>query len=136
MAGALSAAAGAGGSARITIDDLTVTQDAGQNPANAEYRLEGGGDIIANTDANPNVDVGDWIFPKTLVSGIYEVRATLNSGTTPVGTLNTWLSLSANRSWSLQQIDTGTKACSLTIEIRIGPNVLDTATINLVATVP
>lgn len=47
----------------------------------------------------------------------YEVRATLNSGTTPVGTLGSWLALSTSREWSLTSVS-GTLSCELLVEIR------------------
>jgi hypothetical protein len=60
--------------------------------------------------------------------GNYEVRATLNSGTTPTGTLSTWLNLGTTRTWSLSAAAGNFQTCNLTIEIR------DTATSTVQAT--
>jgi len=60
--------------------------------------------------------------------GNYEARATLNSGTTPTGTLNTWLNLGTTRTWSLSAATGNFQTCNLTIEIR------DTATSTVRAT--
>lgn len=51
-------------------------------------------------------------------SSDYAVRATLDSGDTPAGTLGTWTTISSTREWSLTQITNGFKSCSLTIEVR------------------
>lgn len=68
----------------------------------------------------------------------YQIRVTKVSGTTPVGTLNSWLALSSNRTWSLTDDAgaAGSKSCVLTVEIRdaAAPNTIrDTATYTLEA---
>lgn len=91
------------------------------SPANAfcAFELQSDGDIQRYFGAS-NGDVGDWITPISAAGGgaAYECRATLLSGTSPSGTLNTWLSLTSDRSWSLSRSTIGTTTCTLTIEIR------------------
>jgi hypothetical protein len=58
--------------------------------------------------------LGNWAYPPT--SG-YQIKATLQSGTTPAGTLNTWLPATVARTWSLQKIGPGIVTCSLLIQI-------------------
>lgn len=67
-------------------------------------------------------------------SGLYEVRATLLSGSAPAGVLNTWANLSASQTWSVSSSGL-LVSCSLRIEIRDAASgvVLDSATINLSA---
>lgn len=83
----------------------------------------------ANLDAQ-------WITSGYTV-GNYSIRVTVNSGTTPVGTLNTWLALSSARTWSLTDAAgaAGTKTCSLKVEIKENATgtILDTATYTLTA---
>lgn len=64
-------------------------------------------------------------------TGNYQVRATLNSGDTPSGTLGTWTTITARQTWQLISTRPGGgqyKTCNLTIEIR------DTATSTVRAT--
>lgn len=79
-----------------------------------------------------------WVTPQTNM-GDYEIRATLSSGDTPVGTLNSWTSLATTQEWTLTEgtLD-ATSTCDLLIEIRwTGNNVVqDTATYTLTANNP
>jgi hypothetical protein len=62
-------------------------------------------------------------------TGNYQVRATLNSGSTPTGSaLSTWLTVSSFRSWLLNASPGNFLTCNLTIEVR------DTATSTVRAT--
>lgn len=55
---------------------------------------------------NPAAGVGTGIW----------VRATLSSGTTPSGTLNTWQELSTNRAWSNSRSTAGDTTSTLLLE--------------------
>jgi hypothetical protein len=102
----------------------------------AEYQLQNDGDIV-RTVSNGQADIGDWLSPKSNF-GLYEARATLLSGDTPSGTLNTWLPLSGTRAWSVFETEeNGQKSCDLLIEIRFTQTgvILDSATISLTASV-
>jgi hypothetical protein len=97
--------------------------------------FESDGDIITNGFSI--VDAGDWISPKSAAPGSYEIRATLNSGDTPVGTLGSWLALTSTRTWSLTKPGNiaGFRECELTVEIRLGATVLDSTIVTLSAEV-
>lgn len=60
--------------------------------------------------------------------GNYEIYASLSSGSTPTGTLNTWLNLGTTRSWTLSASTGNYATCQLAIQIR------DTATSTVRAT--
>lgn len=79
-----------------------------------------------------------WITPQANM-GDYEIRATLSSGDTPVGTIGSWVSLGATKEWTLTE-DTldDTDTCVLLIEIRwTGNNVVqDSASYTLTANNP
>jgi hypothetical protein len=71
-------------------------------------------------------------------SSNYQIQATKLSGSAPTGTLGSWLSLSANRTWSISETGgvAGTTTCKLKIEIRDAalPNTIrDTATFTITA---
>jgi hypothetical protein len=82
-----------------------------------------------------NLDAA-WISAGYTV-GDYSIRVTVNSGTTPAGTIGSWLALSSARTWSLTDAAgaAGTKTCSLKVEIRetASGTILDTATYTLTA---
>ena len=117
--------------ANATITDLSVDP----NDSFAGYELQQDGDIQRQIGA-ASTDIGDWITPKVNMSA-YECRATLNSGDTPTGTLNSWLALSVTRGWFLSQSVVGTQTCNLTIEIRRASDsvVMDSCTVVLTADV-
>ncbi len=79
-----------------------------------------------------------WVTPQENM-GDYEIRATLSSGDTPVGTIGSWTALSTMQEWTLTE-DTldDTDTCTLFIEIRwTGDNVVrDSATYILTANNP
>jgi hypothetical protein len=111
------------------IDFLPVTGGLG-------YRLtDGGKEETATGTATsfPYVPEGDWVIPNGSAS-LYEVRATLNSGSLTTGTTGSWLSLGTTREWTLTRSTAGISAVSLTIDIRLigGPGtILATAPVNL-----
>ena len=125
---------------QISISNETIS-NTNTDPTDsfAGYELQSDGDIFRNTGIGGgaiNTDIGDWITPKINMAA-YQCRATLNSGTTPVGTLNTWLALTSNRSWSLTRSTVGSVTCNLTVEIRRASDgvVLDSCTVILTAEV-
>jgi hypothetical protein len=119
----------------VTINNETASKtDVDGNAATASFTFKTDRSVV---DQDGAVLDAKWLDAGNSVSS-YQIRATKISGATPVGTLDTWLSLSSNRTWSLTDAAgaTGTKTCKLTIEIRdaAAPNTLrDSATYTLVA---
>jgi hypothetical protein len=101
--------------------------------ATAGYRLDSDGAAYQTVFSGAYVAIGgEWLLSGSAAD--YEARATKVSGTTPSGTLGSWLALSSDRTWSLTTT-AGNASCVLTIEIRNATTlaVLDTATITLEA---
>lgn len=81
-----------------------------------------------------------WLNPQGIDASLYEVHCAQNSGDTLRGAsdvLSTWLALSSSRQWGLSVTGTNTKTANLTVQIRRASDsvVLDTATIDITATV-
>jgi hypothetical protein len=135
MTGAVSVAAAIGLRNPITlaenyaVDDTVFTP----NSAFAAWSLESDGDIIQGTNAG-NVDVGDWLSPKTGMSD-FEVR--VDNTSLEGSPINVWLNLGTTRGWFVQQIGSGSTAAGFTVEIRRASTgaVLDTAQVDLSAAV-
>jgi hypothetical protein len=102
----------------------------------ASYALDNSGDIRQSTTGATNVDIGDWVTPKSAAPGTFQCRATLVSGSIPTtGTMNTWEALTTARSWSRQQNTNGTSTSVILVEIRDGTGpTLASANITLRAT--
>jgi hypothetical protein len=100
--------------------------------ATASVSFENDGDRIEATSLG-SVDVGDWITPKALAPGGYEIMAHLNSGNTPAGSaLDTWLALTGNRGWSLTTTGISEHlTANLTVSIRLSGAVIASGTIVL-----
>lgn len=94
----------------------------------ASYELNSSG-VGAISNLNQTYDNWDWLLLG--VNSDYQVRATLQSGSTPSGTLGSWVSLNTTRQWVLTRGSPGVSSCSLLIEIRKISNsqVIDSATI-------
>lgn len=62
---------------------------------------------------------GNWITPTSAAGSAYEIRLTVNSGSTPSGSApNIWLSLGTTRTWTISQSGVGSDSSNVTIEIR------------------
>lgn len=103
-----------------------------------QWTIAADGFTYKRKNVAPLFQAGPWINPQSGMNQ-YEVRATLEDGDTPLGTLDVWLNLGTDRTWSLSAPDDD-KSCNLTIEIRRASDavVVDTMTISLFAsgTVP
>jgi hypothetical protein len=98
--------------------------------ARAGYRLAATGDVqLQEGGAFFNSDT--WLLLGA--AGDYQVRATLSSGDTPLGTLGTWLALSTDQDWTLSAPLSSDSQCVLTIEIRLASSgeILATASVTL-----
>jgi hypothetical protein len=131
----IAAIAGTIGGARVSITNQGVSDvQPSPNPAFAGYRLTSSGEAQTDTNDTPSwTRVEDWIRPTSAAPGSYEVRATLNSGTLTSGTTGSWLALSTTREWTVERTLNGISSANLTIEIRRGTTVLDSATVTLTA---
>lgn len=124
---------GMGGGTLVAMPNLNVTDSqSAPSTANAFLSLNSNGSYSA-----AGVGTGSWLIASTN-GAAYDVRATLNSGTSPAGSaVGSWLAMSSNRGWSLGQIGLGSDSGELLLEFRPtggGPN-LDTATISFSAEV-
>ena len=131
MSGIQMALLGSGGAPKIQLTTpITVAYASGGFlSATTGYRVANDAFIYTGTGSvSPSYSQFEqWdSVPSTV--GNYEVRATLNSGTTPTGTLNTWLNLGTTQTWTLTAPTGNFRTCNLTIEIR------DTATSTVQAT--
>jgi len=62
---------------------------------------------------------GNWISPLTAAGNDYEIRMTVNSGSTPGGaTTGSWLALGTTRIWTFSQVVVGFTTANVTVEIR------------------
>jgi hypothetical protein len=140
---------GSPGTATVTVTDedmptITIAnrgvQTQGASGETARYQLTSAGDIIVSngTAGGPDLDVGDWLSPKTQMSR-FQARATLvlNQGCN-ASVFGTWLNLSSNVSWQAVMSNSSALAiahCDFTLEIRdaVTLSVLGTASITLTA---
>lgn len=113
----------------VHVDGQTIN-DSLNTSATIEFNADGNVYQTTTGSGRAQIDSAlDWIRPASAASGSYEIRATVNSGTVSSGSATgSWLALSTTRSWST------TTSVNLTIEIRLGSNVLDSGTYSLSAT--
>lgn len=119
--------------ARLVSLSSQLVEDTVLDPADASVTYE----VNSDGTVTPPVTQNWWRAGVTpgIGSG-YEVRATLQSGTTPSGTLGSWLALSSSRAWTLTRTSQGTNTAELLVEIRAtSGTVLASAVITLQATV-
>lgn len=126
MAGAL------GGGPRITLlANYTPSSTVGGAGATAQFRLTNAGDIEQTLTNNTVTDTGDWIIPKTGMSG-FDCMLTVNSGTAPAGSaLATWLNLGTTRSWTLTRATLGLLSNNCTLQVRNATSLTVLATSNV-----
>lgn len=126
----------------VNIADVTITYTTA-DPADAftGYRLGTDG-ITSNRAGNSGSsyinDPRGWLEPRDgAAADSYECFATLNSGTLTSGTTGSWLALTADRTWTVDQTVVGIKQAQITVQIRLigTATVLDTAVITFYAQV-
>lgn len=117
--------------ALVSISNTTVSRSGTTNTV-AAYVVNTSG-VIEKIQGAITTSFETWLLSGAAAD--YEVRATLDSGDTPAGTLDTWLALSSTRSWSLEDAtdDATALTCGLTIEIRLVSSgvVQDIATVTI-----
>ena len=97
------------------------------------FTVYNNGNISSSYTPSSTVQFSDtWCASSSAPGNWYEVYVTLVSGTTPTtGTMNTWLALTSDRTWSLNN----TNSCILTVKIRHKYNTAseESATVTLTA---
>lgn len=114
-----------GGGPLIDVNAGTYTPT-GAVDGGVKYEVDG--DFMARTGATTTyVDNGDWCAPKIKAPGAgYEIRATLDAGTLKSGTTGSWLALTSDRTWTVDQYNTA----DLTVDIRRnGGSILSTGAV-------
>jgi YD repeat-containing protein len=123
----------------ITISNTTF-QTLVSAGATVTYQLTSAGDIFrSQMNSNSVIDQGDWLTPKTGMSG-FDVLATGGSGCN-TGTFGSWLNLGTTRTWTAFRAagqHGGWTQCIFTIQIRNSSTgtVLGSATITMTAVTP
>lgn len=109
------------------IDDLQPSPAA----ASATYTINSNGKVQYATSTGSG-DLENWVVPAGN-SGLYEVFATLNSGSLDSGSTLTWLPLSVTRSWNAAIPGAGNQAADLTMQLRLAASgvILATAHVTL-----
>jgi hypothetical protein len=105
----------------ITLVGASVSAlDFSPNDVAAAYRLTSGGleqSGVGNPAGPFYTTIGNWVTP-TGNAGLYEVRATVNSGVVSTGTTGSWLPLTATRTWTVERFSVGVSSANLTIQVR------------------
>lgn len=126
---------------RVTVGDHSVANTPAGTPASAGIKVLRNGQIHTGNNsfglspAYSDVGGGEWAEPESATVGdTYEVRMVTVSGTLSSGTADSWLALTSDREFNVQQTSNGSKAFSGTLEIRRNGVVLDSGSISLTAT--
>lgn len=121
----------------VSLFGTTVfSTDAGV-PVTATFTVNNDGTVSKYTNFGGTAYLFDWLTPTSEAPGLYEVRFTLASGTTPTDgdTLGVWHALTSTRSvGNTRSGTTGTTTSTLTCEIRYnGGAVLDSCSVTVSA---
>ena len=106
---------GAGISSIITAVPVFVSE-VNDSSVTVSVTFSSSGAEITTINGSNTVE-GSWVTPPNTASD-WEIRATLSSGTTPSGTLDTWEALTTSRVWSLSRSFPGTEESELVFEFR------------------
>ena len=135
MSGIHIALLGSGTDAVIAITNQTISAYVfSPNTAEAGYRLGADGKVYQNVNGS-FTQLQTWCTPTSQASN-YEARVTVNSGSTPTGTVGSWVALSSTRDWTISETTSGINNLSnFTVQIRRTgtTTVLSSATIDLTA---
>lgn len=135
MSGIHMALMGSSADTLIAITDQTISSLVfPPNTAEAGYRLGADGKVYRYING-VFTEVETWCTPTSNASN-YEARVTVNSGSTPTGSVGSWVALSSTRDWTVSETTSGVNNVSnFTVEIRrvSTTTVLDSAIIDLTA---
>jgi hypothetical protein len=108
-----------------SVSDITISP----TTAIAAYSINSDGTVRDHDGAL----LETWLL--TGAASSFEVRATLSSGSTPGGTLGTWLACSTTREWTITGSSPVPVSCVLLIEIRNASTMvtLDSASVTMTA---
>lgn len=94
-------------------------EDAEVDPGFSTVTVTFASDGSYSGDGNVSGFSGNWVTPLTAAGSDYEVRMTVNSGSTPGGSATgSWLSLGTTRFWTFSQVGVGFTTSNVTVEIR------------------
>ena len=124
------AAAGGGGKVTLSGEDI-VDNDSGSAQVHIIFRADGTVDKKEGATTT-QIDTGtDWVIPNVAANATYDVRfvgLTGDAFTAEAASVNTWIDLGSDRTWSLEKSIPGGYDNSVTFEIRGGGGTtLDTA---------
>jgi len=118
---ALVGAAGGNGDL-VQLEGATeLTLELSPATAGAGYRLTSGGleqSGVGSANLVSYSTIADWVTP-TSNANLYEVRATLTSGSLSSGTTGSWLALTSTRTWEVAQTGLGSQSATLDVEVRL-----------------
>jgi hypothetical protein len=99
---------------------VTSLGDLNLSTASASITIQRDGDVSVTGEASVPPDALDWIDPRnSTVGDDYEIRLTVNSGTTPAGAATgSWIALSTDRTWSITRSGDAESFSDTTLEIR------------------
>lgn len=117
---------GGGGGSGVSISDHTIGKIGNGTATISVYIVYGSDGTTRNQN---NAILETWLVTGAVSD--YEIRATQQAGSSPVGTFNTWLALP--QTWSLSVAAGAEDSATFLIEIRDATShvVLDSATITL-----
>ncbi len=124
--------------ANTSIDSLDTLPSGGPYNATSSYTINGGAGTytISRSGNVTNSTTVRWGFRGNYSN--YYVRATLITGDTPTGTLNSWLQTNTNRAWSqINTLNDTLLRCVLRIELSnraSGSVILDSHEVEIKAT--
>ena len=131
-----------GGAANFTTasyltSGLSDDQSAPGEFANVKYQINADGYVYVDQGYSGLVQGEQWSTPTSLANN-FEVRATLNSGTTQTGTYGTWLYLATTRTWEKIIYENGAnqnQAANVSFEVRKKGSTTNLDTWNITFTV-
>ncbi len=121
MSGGHQAAAGtAATGSPVNLSNKTISDVQSGAIAFAQYQLDSAGQAGQVVQVTPTNYTNEWTKPLAALGSLYEVRATLNSGSLAAGSSATgsYLALTSTRAWSCQRTSLGSQTANLTITIR------------------
>lgn len=136
MTGSLQMLLAAGSNVVVDFTNQTIAAG-GVSTASAGYKLTTTGEAreILNSDGTPSDNLLEQGITPSGATSNYEVYATASPAPTN-GTLNTWLALTSDRTWSNDQSGSGLNSTIVTFQIRpVSGSVVDTWDVELSANV-
>ena len=117
----------------VNLGNYTFDDEAPAGPVTATMTFVNDGTLTGTFYTEGSAPGNQWLnTPDAPTAALYEMKVSLVSGTTPsTGTMDTWLTLGTNRTWTQVRSTFGARSSTLLTKIRLISSGVEVASVTM-----